>query len=227
MNGKLKISTKRQLALGIVLLLGAGAASAFPCGVGYVDGNKTATPLTNPNGAGDDFACLNGPVNDNNDSAADLNAGSFFGRSDWVFYDKIDPPTEGAIGGNSGILKISDLETSGGAVIAGNWEFLLANFWTAFDDALIVLKDGGVNVDSGCRGNCDSYFWSAYHVTNGEIDGNWAMDRRNLSHISLYTHPGINPPTPPDEPVPEPGILSLLGAGLLGMRAKFRKAVSV
>lgn len=227
MSSSSKISRCRRLALGVTLLLGTGAASAFPCGIGYVDGNKTATPLTN-DGTGNDFQCINGALNDNNDEAADLDG--FFGKTGWTFYDRVNTPDTDGIGSNN-ILKISNLATSGSDILGGNWEFLLANFWSSFSDAVIVLKDGGVNVDPNCRGRCDSYFWSAYYVTSGEIDGNWAMDTRNLSHISLYTRAGTNPPPPPPpprpDPIPEPGIISLLGAGLLGMRARLRRSASV
>jgi hypothetical protein len=45
------------------------------------------------------------------------------------------------------------------------------------------------------------------------------------SHDLTFKNPGFPPPPPPDV-VPEPGILSLLAIGLLGMRVKTgRKSV--
>jgi hypothetical protein len=193
----------KQLRLGLaVIILGIGAllartAEAFPCDYGFVG----------PNADGSDaYACEDGPAGDNNDWS---DPGLVFGADDWEPITKID------FGGARDEPHDEDFQSVFTTAFNGTWSFD-PDLWDEFAQVMIVLKDGNVG----------DVFWSAYLVRPEDAAGFWDMGTecpaapgcattipREISHISLYARGAV----------PEPGIISLLGAGLLGLN-RFRKS---
>jgi hypothetical protein len=168
------------LALGALLF--SGEAKAIPCSAGSL------TPST---------ACQNGANGDNNDSAADLNAGSgFFNLTGWVFLEKNNTP--GAT--DPGAFNLGLVVTPDANVDDGTWSFTNSP-WGTYGDIAIVLKDGNQN----------GIFYSAYLLVDFSTSGTWDTGGPGLSHMSVY---GRGTPT---TQVPEPVSLALLGSGLLAL----------
>jgi len=225
-----------RLAAAAVLFGASGAALAFPCYLGFVDGSA-GDPVAND---GSDYECKDGPQGDSNDSAADLNAGAYFSQTAWVEIDKFDTTDSNPNGGDgtSGVLTVDTLVKNGPddkgkyEFLEGNWS-LSSNIWESYSAIAIVLKDGGKsNEADGCKkpkkdepppaaGEFE-VFWSAYSVVPGDTSGDWSMPTFNLSHLTVY---GVQctgdecDPLPPDE-IPMPAPLALIGLGglILGWR---------
>lgn len=122
----------------------------------------------------------------------------------------------------------------------GNWSLTtdLALNANAF---LLVIKDGGVKEGTGQDAvESPKWFWFILDESNpsnfscGEgvdLCGTWAMygddqesgiARKKISHMRIYTAAKEDGTTPPTD-VPEPGPLSLLGLGLMGLWFARRK----
>jgi hypothetical protein len=219
-----------RLAAAAVLFGASGAVLAFPCYVsdgadpvaqGYVDGSASLSTELDValQDQTDDYVCDDGPADESNESEALLNAGSYFGLTGWSFIDKYDPGTGGGVG-TEGVIEIDNFsatDPSDGLPLAGNWAFLDSNIWTDYSNVLIVLKDGGKTNEAG-----EKVFWSAYHVTNGDMSGDFSMPLDGLSHIYVY---GITGGEPPGE-TPTPAPIALLGLGTLLLGWRSRKSSS-
>lgn len=167
---------------GAAALLLAGEAKAIPCSAGSL------TPST---------ACQDGANGDNNDSAADLNAGSgFFNLTGWVLLEKNETP--GPI--EAGAFDLGLVVTPDANVDDGTWSFT-NDPWGTFGDIAIVLKDGNQN----------GVFYSAYLLVDFSTNGTWDTGGPGLSHMSVY---GRGTPT---TQVPEPSAMLSLGMGLLAI----------
>jgi hypothetical protein len=173
------------LYLGIILLSMPGTASALPCSVGYVDGSANGVN----NGS---YACQDGALGDNNDSASDLDG--FFGLNGWEFLQQEDTP-----GGLITTVDIGLEVDPDNNAPSGTWAFD-ASVWDSYSNIIIVVKDGRTP---------ENIYWSAYHVTSGDTSGDWDTGGRGLSHLTVY---GVR-----EEQVPEPTTLGLLGMGLAGL----------
>jgi hypothetical protein len=126
------------------------------------------------------------------------------GIAGWDFYGKYD------IDGNEGFT-LGWTAPGYSEEPTGTWEINPGAF-DAGTQFLFVLKDGPATADNGR----DSIQWVWFHITSFAAlsGGDWSMYRgADNSHISLYTAGGGTPPFQ----IPEPGMLLLVGAGLVGL----------
>jgi hypothetical protein len=134
------------------------------------------------------------------------NVAGFGGVEYWDFYGKYDASgNEGSTAGWS-VTGYSDDPT-------GTWSIDSSQF-TDGTQFLLVLKDG-VNANEP---DYDNTMWVWFIIgpdTGSDMNGTWSMySNRENSHVSLYTVAG-NVTT--GHGVPEPNVLMLLGAGLIGL----------
>lgn len=123
-----------------------------------------------------------------------VNSESFFGASDWVYFNKDD-----------------GIESS-----SGNWQ-IDASQWSVFDDIMLVFK-GGQNPLVGYLANngATAGTWnSPFTVPEFNLPGQSQM--QNVSHITYYGRG-----TPAE--VPEPSLLVLLMLGLGSVALGRRRA---
>jgi hypothetical protein len=90
--------------------------------------------------------------------------------------------------------------------LTGTWS-LNGPFWTQYSDAALGFKFGTGNQPDE---------WFVFSLLEGATTGSWTFVNvfgrgGGLSHLNLYAKERV--------PVPEPGTLGLLGAGLLGLGA--------
>ena len=192
-------------ALLIAYNLWPAAADAVPC---------TAMAAWNPDPTlTHSTSC--GPGNSANDTAADVNAVEP-SSTVWVLIDRDESQSE-----TSGGLRWTSTTDSK----SGNW-YIDVNA-TTFSQFLITLKGGN-------SGAAEPVRWAFFVVDTTqnaitclagfELCGTWSMYGRDgtlkqLSHMTLYGAPGV-------QVVPEPGVLLLLGAGLLGTAVVIRRRKS-
>lgn len=147
------------LAASALLALGT-QAQAVPCG-GLLTG-----------GVGPNVGCQNGPALDPVASAADLNAGNYFGISSWVLLDStadgVDSTYWSFLPGNPngthlGIFGLAD------------------GIWDTFSSLTVVLAGPGGALDSSIK-------WSAYLLPYGwEAPYGWSYDYiHKLGSASLF-----------------------------------------
>lgn len=169
----------------------APAANAVPCG-NLLSG-----------GVAPSIACHNGPDGDTVDSAADLNAGNFFGFNTWNLLDNttdgVDQTYWSFLGGNP----------NGTHLGIGS---LAAGIWNSFSSLSIVLNGRGGAMDRDVK-------WAAYQINPGDSVFVWTYDYlHKLGNASLY---GVSRAVS-NVTVPEPAALALillgLGAGTLALR---------
>lgn len=170
--------------VGILATIGlvfASSANAVPCSPIIVSGG--ILPSTN---------CKDGPDGDTADSAADLNAGSYFGSSSWTLLDNTIDGVDGNIWSFSG-------GSPNGQYLG---VFDLANgIWSGFSKLAVVLNGRGGLFDSDVK-------WSAYLLPNGN-DGIylWSYDIvHKLKNASIY---GVIDGNPTTVRVPEPATLAV------------------
>lgn len=201
----------KKLILTISVLLSfATMAYAVPCAVSDMQLNGfNADACSGPNPDNDNVTLING-----------LN-GLFAGNS-WTEIAKDDGPGVADTGSIDGVTFTVKATTGK----SGTWDLT----WTgsalpATVDLVAVLKGAG--------------YWSAFLFDNELLlapgtnlpDDSWKItfttpngnNLADLSHLTLYGRDVIEQHTPP--PVPEPGTIILLGAGLLGLAAYGRKRI--
>jgi hypothetical protein len=137
-------------------------------------------------------------------SLTNINFEGFFGTTTWMDNGQ------------------NQLESSGWTGNSGSWSILNADF-VAFD-YMMVFKDGNnTNLiaflfnEKVKSGNWVTPFVNPpFNITAGQGTG-----AQGSSHVSIFKRTGS---IPPDE-IPEPGVLFLMGAGLLGLgMARRRKS---
>ncbi|MHB8765720.1 MAG: PEP-CTERM sorting domain-containing protein [Deferrisomatales bacterium] len=195
--------------LALACLLAGGAALDAPPAQGATCGVGTVLPSSQ---------CTEGLSGFTADSAGALDAGRFFGLSDWVLLQKLEDFDEAtdrwvsvpgalAIGLTAVPALVDDLRT-------GGWAFD-PDVWDAYGSVAVVLKGGS---NGGAK-------WAAFALEPGTAAGTWDTGRKALSHLSVYGAAPVPPPVPPSPlPVPEPGTLALVAAGLLGLVGWLRRA---
>lgn len=151
----------------------------------------------------------NDSVGGNDPSAWTVNEEKFFDFSDWWFDGKWQAPGDD----ERELIEDEDDEPTladfVGDSSSGTWS--LNNDVSAFSDLMFVFKDGGntnlvgylIDVEFDVTGEYASPF------TTPPFDIN---EEKNISHISIYARrEGVQ--------IPAPGILGLMGIGLVGLFA--------
>ncbi len=157
----------------------------------------------------DKIGCQNGTTNNDFVSGPlTVNTNNFFGFNDWKYLEKADVDDEK---GTIEYETISDVDwivspDDAWPDSTGTW-FFSSSVWSTFEDVMIVVKTGPA--------------FSGYLMNNSlqYTSGTWDSGAKDLSHLTLYARG--------ETPIPEPGTLLLLGAGLMGIAAlgskKFKK----
>lgn len=202
--------------LSAALLLGVfatGAQAAFQsCVNGPSDPGPDYDILSKVSSATDCTILLPLYDNKNDNPMPDfVNTKAFFGISNWLYDGKWNDLTD-TDGTNVDTL---ELFTFYGGNQAGRYTYLGA---TGIDKVMFVFKDGaGTNLVGYLVGRTDGYYYSPFVNPPFAVPGSGAKD---ISHISVYytTSSGGG------GEVPEPGVLGLLGLGLLGLALARRRA---
>ena len=184
------------MVMGVAMTSNASAAFIECSGSGYDISGKvsTATDCTI-------LGPLKGHENDKLKTMV-VNDEAFFGISDWLFDGKWGSTNDGFVDG-SGLFDF----TGGGP--SGSFNYVGG---AGIADIMFIFKDGaGTNLVgylvAQAGGDYDTPFTKLpFPLTGGSTV-------KDTSHISVYYREGGSPPFS----VPEPGMLLLMGAGLMGL----------
>jgi len=222
------ILTTSVFALGLGLSTPA-SAEFLECSGTTADGTWDISDNVTPTLDCTILAPLQGPTRGQaNDSLSLVNAEQFFAFSDWLFDGKWESPAENETEwtDRSSLFNFDYIGNSTDAGQGGTFT-LAATLDTAITDIMFIFKDGDdtnlvgylIDIDAmeddAVLGEYTSPFVSPPFPTNNSAT-------HNVSHISVYYRQGDNT-TPPTGGVPEPGPLSLLGLGLMGLWFARRK----
>lgn len=197
-------------SLGVALgFSAAGTASAafLSCGGdGYAIGGKVSSAMNCTL-----LGPLNGAQNDTQAPTLFVNDNSFFGISDWLFDGKWTRSDLGFVD-SSGLFDF----TGSGASGAFSYEGPLAGI----TDLMFVFKAGaGTNLVGYLVTAGDGTYSTPFTKLPFPLTGQ--STAKDVGHISVYYREAGTTPLQ----IPEPGMLLLMGAGLMGLSlARRRKA---
>jgi len=157
---------------------------------------------------------LDGAQNDN-PMPGFVNGESFFGISDWLFDGKWNSEKDAT--GATIFVDTSGLFDFTGGGSTGAFSYVGG---TGISDIMFVFKDGaGTNLVGYRVTRTNGIYDTPFTNPPFPLSGN--TTEKDVSHISVYYREGGTPPFQ----IPEPGMLLLLGAGLVGLgMARRRKA---
>lgn len=151
--------------------------------------------------ASDECEYLSDPDQNNVASVDNINAAEFFGFSDWT--------------ANTGNLQV-DVNSS-----TGTWEIADVDF-DAFDYMIVFKSGAGTNLVAFMLNELfDEGVWST-PFTSPPFTFNGDATSRDVSHYTIVERPDGGGP---GNEIPEPGMLALLGVGLLGYSAARRRGL--
>lgn len=197
------------------VVLAVGVAFGVPAHASLIDCNTLDPDISGkvtPSIGCQILEPLGGNVNDftggTDSSAWTVNTNSFFGYSDWLFDGKWEDPDEDGL--NPLFNDGASLVAFDGDAQSGTWTLLNNNLWSLYSDLMFIFKDGANTNLTGYLmqvGAQNGTYESPFISPPFEFDREGARD---ISHISIYMRGnGV--------PVPAPGILGLLGIGLIGL----------
>lgn len=226
MKKNINLKSFQLSAAAVVVALGIGAQQAMaaptycsalaPTTSNGPNNNQATSDLTfNGTNATDCYG-----LDDINDNLARINALNW--GSDWVLLDKTDEvglafqsltftlTSETSQSGGSWLLKVGDAASGLNLPLYMDLVFALkaADYYSAyfFDGVLVDGSDAGT-----------------FHISWNTRNGNSVA---GFSHMSLYGRAGSNGDGTPPLSIPEPGVVLLLGAGLVGLGlARRRKSL--
>jgi len=144
---------------------------------------------------------LDGNVNDSTTDPMTVNTEAFFGITDWTFDGKWNDEN-GVFVDTSGLFNFTGGGPSGTFTYTGS---------ASITDIMFVFKDGsGTNLVGYMVPGADGTYTSPFVEPPFPLSGN--ASSKDVSHISVYYRS-----------VPEPGVLLLMGAGLLGLGLSRRR----
>jgi len=184
------------MVMGMAVTSNASAAFIECNGSGYDISGKVSTAT--------DCTIL-GPLNGHeNDSLTLVNNEAFFGISDWLFDGKWGSTVDGFVDG-SGLFDF----TGGGP--SGSFNYVGG---ASIADIMFIFKDGaGTNLVGYLVTQAGGDYATPFTKLPFPLTGRATV--KDTSHISVY-YREADGGTPPSG-VPEPGMLLLMGAGLMGL----------
>jgi len=182
------------MVMGVAMAGNASAAFIACSGTGYDISGKVSTAT--------DCSILS-PLNGHeNDSSTLVNNKAFFGISDWLFDGKWNSS-------GTGFVDTSGLFDFTGGGLSGSFSYVGG---TSIADILFIFKDGaGTNLVGYLVTQAGGTYATPFTKPPFPLTGQATV--KDTSHISVYYREGGSPPFQ----IPEPGMLLLVGAGLMGL----------
>ncbi|MDZ7584734.1 MAG: PEP-CTERM sorting domain-containing protein [Thiobacillus sp.] len=188
------------MVMGVAMAGNASAAFIACSGTGYDINDKvpTATDCTI-------LGPLNGHENDTLNPTMLVNDEAFFGISDWLFDGKWNEEK------NLGFVDTSDLFDFTGDGQSGSFSYVGG---ASIADIMFIFKGGeGTNLVGYLVTQADGIYATPFTNLPFPLTGNSAV--KDTSHISVYYRNGEG--SKPRGQIPEPGVLLLVGVGLMGL----------
>ena len=158
------------------------------------------------------------PTGAANDSESALNGLNLFGYNTWEIFGKQEESNGSFSPDGTDAYSLVATNTSDNGSNSGLWSFD-SSAWATFSSIVLVMKDGNnAPVPPQSAGNG----FYAYLLSPTDSSGSWTTENSfggaDLSHLSAYGVRG-------EAQVPAPGVLGLMGIGLLGLFFASRRRV--